>query len=131
VLSVVSSLRFSPHLSLWRAEIPPELEAELHIKALIEAFVLQLQVLLEMRDEIFNLYTSGHFDYQESYVSRFRFRLEALPTLQTELDQLREQLNKWQAIVKDVCERSFVCLLLSISHAHLFRVYRRVKPTTS
>ena len=87
---------------LMMTEIPAELEKELGITTLVRGFVDQLQIMLEMRDEVFNLYTSGHFDYQEDYRATFRFQLNGVPALKDKLKKLREEMAAWQDLVDRV-----------------------------
>lgn len=88
-------------------EIPEELEQEMQINALVDAFVLQLQLLSEMRDEIFTLYSSGHFDYQEGFQARYRFTVDGtgmwltallVPWLATDFSVRRQTCGRVEAI---------------------------------
>lgn len=69
--------------------------------------MVQLQVLFDMWHEIFLLYTSGHFDYQEGYVQRHPFLTDGLPALQAELARLREEVTRWKAVVTGAREQHY------------------------
>ena len=92
---------------LMMTEIPAELEAELGINALVESFVLQLQILVEMRDEIFKLFSLGHFEYQIGFEKRFSFDMNGLQGLNTELAALRAEVGRWEAVVRDAREKHY------------------------
>jgi RZ type zinc finger domain/AAA domain (dynein-related subfamily) len=85
---------------LMMTEIPEELEQEMKITALVESFVLQLEVLIEMRDELLGLYNAGHFDFQDSYTTRVRFVADGLVSLQDRLVKLRDETARWRKLVR-------------------------------
>ncbi len=77
------------------------------MSVMVTSFVVQLQVLSEMRDEIHLLYSAGHFGYQEGYQQRHGFRLDGLPALQEELARLKQEVRTWRGIVARTREQHY------------------------
>lgn len=88
-------------------EVPEELEKEYQMSKLVDAFVSQLQVLIEMRDEVYELYALGHFEYQEGWSACFEFSLHGLGELQEELSALRVAKANWQSLVHSAREKYY------------------------
>ncbi len=81
-------------------EIPEELDKQENMTAYVEAFVAQLQVLCEMRAALVQLYSAGHFRFQEGYTSCYKFKLDGLPHLQDELANLEQERTRWESLVQ-------------------------------
>jgi hypothetical protein len=82
-------------------EIPAELELEIpNLRETIDAFSEQLQVISEMRDALFELYTGGHFRFQARYEERHRFDPSGLAALQESLASLRQHIKTWNSVQK-------------------------------
>ena len=52
-------------------EVPPELAELQDFKSMISLYVEQLRILSEMRATITELFTSGHFEFQEDFARSF------------------------------------------------------------
>ena len=76
-------------------EVPAELEEEMPVKAMIEAFVEQLQVLSDTRDAIHKLFISGHFRFQGGFTVSHPFVLDGLPALRASLVELEAESEAW------------------------------------
>jgi energy-coupling factor transporter ATP-binding protein EcfA2 len=84
-------------------EIPAELEEELHIAAIVKSFIDQLQLLLDIRDCISELFISGHFNYQDDYTVQFKFDCEAgADKLKAFLEELLREMKEWKEVVKQM-----------------------------
>ena len=80
-------------------DLPVEVEEEIaDLRVMIEKFSEQLQVLSEMRDALFELFTSGHFAYQGGYQETHSFRLGGLPALTASLGGLTGKIAEWHTI---------------------------------
>jgi hypothetical protein len=88
-------------------EIPPELDAEMQAKAMVDAFVTQLQVLGDMKDVLNRLYSSGHVDFQEGYVERHKFLIDGLQILQERFHLLRQSAEDWSQTVKQARDKYY------------------------
>ena len=88
-------------------ELPPEIEAEMPIKEMIESFVDQLQTLSDMRDALHRLFTSGHFSYQGGYTRSHRFQLGGLASLRESLADLENSISQWEAVQREMRTRHF------------------------
>ena len=78
-------------------DLPEEVEAEIpDLKEMIEKFSEQLQLLSDMRDALFELYTSGHFAFQGGYEELHHFKpTDGLPALQLSLKSLQFKIDEW------------------------------------
>lgn len=81
-------------------EIPPEIEEELGISALTEAFVPQLRTLCEIKQVVCALNDSGHVDYQIGYSKRYSFDLDGLETLEGSRRHLERELEQFHIVVR-------------------------------
>eukprot|EP00658_Telonema_sp_P-2_P019895 TRINITY_DN17821_c0_g3_i2.p1 TRINITY_DN17821_c0_g3~~TRINITY_DN17821_c0_g3_i2.p1 ORF type:complete len:1745 (+),score=376.54 TRINITY_DN17821_c0_g3_i2:323-5557(+) len=90
-------------------EIPVEIEDELQISQLTEAFVPQLRSLCEIKSAVCSLYDSGHIDYQLGYKHKFSFLIDGLAALETFHQALVEQLSRFRIVVR--AARANYCLL--------------------
>ncbi|KNC55646.1 uncharacterized protein AMSG_01915 [Thecamonas trahens ATCC 50062] len=99
---------------LMMTEIPDdsELRAAMDVEAVVEAYVLQLETLLEIRAALITLSSSGHFAFQGGYELRLPFNVE---TGSAKLDALRASLDQhiaeWKVTIQVLNE------LLSAQHA--------------
>jgi len=90
--------------------VPDDLVQQIgDIKQAIAKFVDALQVYSEMRDEIFNLCTAGHYEFQESFELRLKFGQGGLAAIQERLVTLRKQSVEW-AIVVDTARDNYYFL---------------------
>lgn len=83
---------------LLMTEIPPEIEEEFGMSRLVDSFVTQLQLVVEIRDHVVHLHQLGHFDYQEFSI-RFPFNVDMLLRLHEERRKLLEETERWTALV--------------------------------
>eukprot|EP00656_Telonema_subtile_P055941 TRINITY_DN8827_c0_g1_i2.p1 TRINITY_DN8827_c0_g1~~TRINITY_DN8827_c0_g1_i2.p1 ORF type:complete len:1721 (+),score=503.88 TRINITY_DN8827_c0_g1_i2:159-5321(+) len=81
-------------------EIPPEIEDELNINALTEAFVPQLRTLCEIKQAVCSLNDSGHIDYQVGYEKRFSFEIDGLAALEHCQRALVQELQQFHIVVR-------------------------------
>ena len=111
-------------------EIPPELEEEIpHLKATIDAFSEQLQVISEMRDAIHELFIGGHFQFQANYTERHPFDTAGLESLQSSLSNLHGHIKRWNVIQKAARSEFYFMnyfTMREVSNAHSFLLLVRV-----
>ena len=82
-------------------EIPQELEDQLNMSEMLKAFMLQLELLIRMRDQLHELFVAGHFAYQAGYDCEFKFDMEhGIPVLEKELNALSSASENWKKTVQ-------------------------------
>ena len=93
---------------LLMTEIPQELEDEMQVREMVDAFVVQLQVLSELADTLASLCIAGHVSYQEDHYSeKFPFRLDGLSPLQDLLSTLLQEQEAWAMEVKNMRKKYY------------------------
>ena len=86
---------------LLMTEIPQELEEQLNMSEMLKAFMLQLELLIRMRDQLHDLFIAGHFAYQAGYEREFGFDMEhGIAVLEKELERLSSASKNWKKTVQ-------------------------------
>ena len=70
------------------AKVPDVLDQKHGMKALVKAFMVQVEYLTDIRDQLFDLHRCGRLEYQ-SCTYRFHFRLNGLRELESTLARLK------------------------------------------
>ena len=107
-------------------EIPHEIEQELAINALSEAFVPQLRSLCDIKAVVIALNESGHCDFQVGYEKRLSFELDGLQTLEATHRQLGQELEQFHNVVHRMrAEFVFLNWFTMREILHISELYQR------
>ncbi len=68
---------------------------------LVEAFATQLQIFIQIRDQVFQLFTVGHFDFQ-IYRREYKFQPDGLAALMTDYHSLHQKTTEWEMLVSNM-----------------------------
>ena len=79
-------------------EVPEEMEREMGMARIVAAFVQQMQIVFDVRDQLHRLFTLGHPLYQRSTV-KFVFTLDGAAALLAERQRLVDETQRWDALV--------------------------------
>eukprot|EP00468_Gymnochlora_sp_CCMP2014_P001514 CAMPEP_0167741726 /NCGR_PEP_ID=MMETSP0110_2-20121227/1016_1 /TAXON_ID=629695 /ORGANISM="Gymnochlora sp., Strain CCMP2014" /LENGTH=5340 /DNA_ID=CAMNT_0007625809 /DNA_START=69 /DNA_END=16091 /DNA_ORIENTATION=- len=82
-------------------EPPAKMQREFNMSKLIDKFLDQLQLALDIKDMIVSLFKLGHFAFQTGgYTNRITFSMKGNDNFQVECHHLKAELSTWNSIIK-------------------------------